>query len=232
MDAGMNVEQAPPAVQRTPRPFGEIPPLWARLGRMSENFFASEMSHASARNTFLAVLILTGSLVLVTIISAVVRSAVTRTAFPPTNLVLLLCVQLAITPMGFYLRNGMLYIAAEIFGGNGSYESQAYLVSVYYVPLVFLQGLAALLVDIQYVGIYAGGVVSLALAAYGLLLSVRVLKVVHSLTTGMAIGIGAAVAVLVLLLVLACIVGALVLLGPLVGNAFSAINAGVGTPTP
>jgi hypothetical protein len=77
-----------------------------------------------------------------------------------------------------------------------------------------------------------GGLLSLAIGIYVIILSVRAMKVVHTLTTGRAV-----ISVLwvpILAFVLGCCIAffTLVVAGPAIGNVFSTIMEGIGTPVP
>jgi hypothetical protein len=120
-------------------------------------------------------------------------------------------------PVGFYISNGLTYLGAKVLGGIGSFTTQAYLISLCLIPLT----LAA-----QLVGIIpcVGGLVSLAVSIYLLILQIRVVKVSHQLTTGRS-----AVAVLwPVALVLFCgccaAIASLATMGPVIGEIFSNIQ--------
>ena len=46
-----------------------------------------------------------------------------------------LCSALIGTLIGFYLSNGLVYLGARIFGGTGDFTTQAYLASLFAVPV-------------------------------------------------------------------------------------------------
>ncbi len=224
------------------RPFMEIPPLWLKVFRMDETFFSSETPHTSIPNTAFSVLLMTGITVVLTFISAGLGSLVGfsksgASTFPTAAVgtvlqltAVLTCCGLILTPLSFYLNNGITYLGALLFGGKGTYSAQAYLDSIFYVPLTFISGLFALLAVIPTYGPWIVAVITLAVALFDVVLMVRVFKVVHQLSTGRAIG--AILIPLALVLIPICIILVLMIMGPLIGNVFSTINASLSTPSP
>jgi len=226
----------------TPRPFAEIPPLWLRIGQMSEAFFSAELPRAKTSNTLLSVLILAGSGALLTAISAILGGLVgfsrVPTSSPSANAVLSVVViaivgffgELIIAPASFYLNNGVLYLMALLFGGKGKFGAQTYLATFFQVPLVILSGICALTSVIPTFGIYITGILTLAISLYILVLNVRMLKVAHTLSTGKVVA--AIFLPFLLLLIPVCIIAVLLLTGPMIGNVFSSINSSLMTPMP
>ncbi len=213
-----------------PRPFGEIPGLWLKVFQMSEEFFAAEAPRASGGNTFLNVLIYAFISMILTAISTLVSNVVTPMLSPElqpyastgmgASLGASLCVGFLLPIISFYLSAGIYWVVAKIFGGEGDFGTQAYLTSLFTVPLGTIIGI---LVIIPCVGIFLGLIVGI----YVLVLQVRMLSVVHDLTTGKAVGI-----VLVIFLVgivfFACFVfGLLMLLGPIIEEIFREIEQGL-----
>jgi hypothetical protein len=79
------------------------------------------------------------------------------------------------------MLQGLNYLVARLLGGTGNFVTQAYLASLFYVPLGVVSGLVSL------VPYYVGSLVSFAISIYIIALSVRAIKVVHQLTTGRAV---------------------------------------------
>ncbi|MFN2304805.1 MAG: YIP1 family protein, partial [Anaerolineales bacterium] len=144
--------------------------------------------------------------------------------------ILFTCLGLVITPLSFYLNNGIAFVSALIFGGKGKYSSQTYLDSLYYVPLGLLGGLIGLLSAIPKAGLWIVSVITLGLGIYSIVLRIRVFKVVHDFGTAKAVV--AVLAPAVLLLIPLCIIIVLMIMGPAIGNVFSTINSQLGTPIP
>ena len=216
----MDQEQLEASSQSTARPFREIPAMWLRIGRMTESFFAAEAPHTSARNTFISVLIFTGLSVVWYQISLHIRSiiglpnpntssATVLSRAIPNTAGFLFCYQLVAIPILFYLGNGILYSAAHVFGGKGSFKAQAYLLSLFYLPSVFLFSILLTFNQILFFGTCILNIGILAIEIYIIVLTVRVLKVIHTLTTTKAV-ISALVPVF-LLLIPVCLIAILVL---------------------
>jgi hypothetical protein len=137
------------------------------------------------------------------------------------------------TPVSFYLTNGLTYLGARILGGSGEFKTQAYLFSLFFVPLGIVSGLASLLISLPSMASLPGsggntawlstissllsGLVSLGIGIYQIILTVRSLKVTHQFSTGRAVG--ALLAPLVVILLIVCVLSALVpLLASTLGN--------------
>jgi hypothetical protein len=127
-----------------------------------------------------------------------------------------LCSALIGTLIGFYLSNGLVYLGARIFGGTGDSTTQAYLASLFAVPVGIVSGLVGL---VPCVGLIA----VLAVSVYAVVLNVRTVKVVHNLTTGQAVAAVLVPALVIGVLVACLVVVGLALLGPAIGNVFENI---------
>jgi hypothetical protein len=216
------------------RPFGDIPSLWLKIFKMDETWFAQEAPRASSSNTLI-------SLVIYAIISGILGGLVwlvnrgiysgMMSRYGGGNfgqggfggVVCGLCLGIFGTLLGFYLANGLTFLGAKVLGGTGSFTPQTYLVSLFTIPIGILASLVSLIPCL-------GALVALALSIYALILNVRVIKVVHNLTTGKAI-VAVLWIVVVALLIGCCVAVSLLMLGPAVGNVFSNIIQNVG-PTP
>jgi hypothetical protein len=218
----------------TPRPFGEIFSLWMKVLQMDEPFFAAEAPRASNGNTLLALLIYG---VVAVIFGLVQRAIGFRQLFlqryfgnsPSFNIPICLpLVAIVLVPLGFYIGIGLIHLSAKIFGGKGSYSTLAYLMSLFSVPLGMVSTVLSLIPCL-------GGLLSLAVSIYSIVLAVRAIKVNYRLTTGKAVGAYfvpvAVIFVIVFLLVLVVIVIA-ALLAPSMGNIFQNVIQNLGTPAP
>jgi Yip1-like protein len=95
----------------------------------------------------------------------------------------------------FFLFSGLLYASARLFGGRGAFMIQAYLMALFWVPLMALSALA------QPFGVI-GSIVGLAARAYALVLLGPMLSAAHQmplrrawLALGGVIALGALIAV-------------------------------------
>ena len=198
---------------RSPRALAEIPGLWLQVLHMTEGFFAQEAWRASGTNTLFGVVfygvasaIVMALVVLVTggtEMSGIASEAKSTFVTANGHILVIPSLLFAIVgvPLLYYLTNGMIYLGARVLSGTGTFVPQAYLMSLFYVPLGIVIAVVALIP-------YAGTVIVIALGIYIFILEVRAIKVVHQLTTGQAVA--AIVLPGLLLLLLVCIVGVLV----------------------
>jgi hypothetical protein len=221
----MYEEQFPP--KASPRPFGEIPGLWTKVLQMTEEFFAQEAPRASGSNTLISVLILAVVTTVLSGISSLIWGGAQMAFLPPEyreamavgagqNVLCSLCSTLIGALAGFYLGNGLVYLGARIFGGTGDFTTQAYLASLFAIPVGIVSGLAGLVPCV-------GLIVALAVSVYAVVLNVRAVKVVHNLTTGQAVAAVLVPALVIGVLVACLVVVMLVILGPAIGNVFENI---------
>jgi hypothetical protein len=230
-----SVHEDPVSFEDTsPRPFGEIPPLWLKVVQMTEDFFAQEAPRASASNTMISVLIMAVATAIFSAISALINIGIRQVTGMSVYdrdtfvvgiggaVVCSLCGGLLGTVLGFYLSNGLTYLGARVFGGSGDYGSQTYLQSLFFVPVGIVMSAVALVNGIPIAGPCIVTIAALALAIYSIVLNVRAIKVVHNLTTGKAVA--AVFAPALIIVILACIlIGMLTLLGPVIGDIFDEI---------
>ncbi len=223
------MESNPTPVAEGPRPFSELPQLWLQLPHMNEAFFAAEMPHTSNANTFLSVLVyavVATACVVLTSLARIVLGSTPQGSSAGVIAAVGGCVALIGGPLAFYVNTGIYYASAMIFGGRGAFSRQAYVHSLYFVPLSVISSAATFLQLIPVAGIWLSFLVLLIVVVIVLVLQIRAFKVVHSFSTGRA-----AAAVLVPFAVILCVaclasalIAALVLLGPAVGSVFSTIN--------
>jgi hypothetical protein len=239
----MNNEEHAIMPEKTGRPFSEIPGLWLKLPEMTGDFFKGEMVHVSASNTLIGVLILTGVIAIISSITSMFSGylgslglqeelqGIDFFAITGGLTIFQFCCALIVTPVSFYFSNGLTYLGARIFGGKGDYTTQAYLNSLYYVPVLLISSVLSLLGVIPIAGGCIVGIVGLGLSIYQFILSVRSMMVVHDLSAGQAVG-----SLLIIpgtfLLIGICLIVLLALSGPAVGNIFSNIISEIGTPIP
>ena len=173
-----------------PRPFSEIPSLWLKVTQMTEAFFAEEAPRASQGGTLVSILIYAVVDAILTALSALVGGGLQALSQLPEfgrqpelgatygaglgGVVLCsACVGLIAVPLSFYLNNALNYLGARVLGGTGSFGTQAYLMSLFAVPLGIAGGLVSLVP-------YAGACVAILVGVYAIFLNVRLNKVVHN----------------------------------------------------
>lgn len=230
-----NFDQGPPGYGPTgPRPFGEIPALWLKVFQMNASFFSTEMHRASAGNTLIAVIISAVFSGITTGLSAIFGGvdqflrALQFESFggqieSSAGMVLTyVCLGLFFAPLGFYIGNGLNFLVARLLGGQGEFTPQAYLFSLFGVPLGVVVGVLGLVPCV-------GPLVSFGISIFGLVLGIQAMQVVHRLSSGKA-----AVSVLwplvFLIIIPCCLVVMLALMGPAIGTVFSNIIEGLGVP--
>jgi hypothetical protein len=81
--------------------------------------------------------------------------------------------------IGFFVISGILYVSAKIFGGQGSFLSQSWLLSLFYVPLNLITAVAGLIP-------FVGGIVAFAAFVYSVYLAVLAIASAHRMPTGRA----------------------------------------------
>ncbi len=234
---------------KSPRSFGEIPGLWLKFFRMSESFFVQEAPHASHANTLISLAVLVGISTVFSIIFSFISSGIQAIIMPDyaefaavgfgASLIGSLCGGLCFgflgMLLGFYISNGIQYLLAHLFGGDGGFETQTYLVSLYTVPMTVLSqvfglvfGLLMLpLADLPVLVIIVGGImalIGLAFSIYLLILNVRALKVTHHLTGFKAVVVILLPIIIFVVLVPCVIIGLLALLGPSIQEVFEEIT--------
>jgi hypothetical protein len=214
-------ESSSPPEHVSPRPFGEIPGLWLKIFEMTEGFFAQEAPRGSGSNTLIAVLILAVVSAILAAIGSLIGAGIQTAFLPPEQRQMLaasagggvfgaLCCGSIGGFIGFYLGNGLVYLGARLFGGDGDFATQAYLVSLFAVPLGIVSSLVGL-------APFVGGLIGLVVSVYGFILNVRAVKVAHRLSTGKAVG-AILVPALVIGLIVACL---LVLFGAAIFAVFT-----------
>ncbi len=234
-DQSSTYENSVSSVDTSPRPFGEIPALWLKVTQMTEDFFAQEAPRASASNTMISILIMAVVTAILSAISALISMGIQQvmgtsvydqdTFFIGMGgaVVCSLCGGLLGTVIGFYLSNGLTYLGARVFGGDGDYGTQTYLQSLFCVPIGIVTSAVMLINVIPIAGPCIGGIAALALAICAIILNVRTIKVLHNLTTGKAVA-AVFVPILIVSVMMACIfIVMLVLMGPAIGEIFDEI---------
>jgi hypothetical protein len=233
----MNLEESPIAEPIGPRPFLEIPRLWLRVYEMTEEFFRNEIPRTSTSNTFYSILIYS----VISLAFSIFQMLFTKSSNPFSELPMeagiyslftgmgLVCL-VVIIPVGFYISNGIYYGIASLLGGKGSFSSQAYIDSLFTVPIGVLSLILALFSVIPVIGwfIYSG--LALIVSIFNIILTVRCYKAVHNFSTGRAVAV--VFLPLVIMIIPMCLIVVLALMGPGIGSIFSNIISLTGTPMP
>jgi hypothetical protein len=81
--------------------------------------------------------------------------------------------------IGFFIGTGIYWIIAKLFGGDGSYEDQTYLMSTFTAPLMIINGVLSLIPVL-------GSFVVLLISIYQLVLTFFAIKTSHGMTSGRA----------------------------------------------
>jgi hypothetical protein len=120
--------------------------------------------------------------------------------------------------IGFVIGSAILLVAAKLFGGDGTFVHQSYLLAAAYAPMSII---STAVVALPVVGLVLG----LAASLYSLWLAVVALQAAHSYSRGRAVLTVLAPTLLVFVPI--CLIAILLLIGPAVGNVFSTIVEGI-----
>jgi hypothetical protein len=225
----------------SPRPFREIPGLWRKIFRMDEAFFTAEAPRASGWNTLWAVIVY-AVIVLYGFIPVVLNWAHNSNNYyypDRTPVSAYLTPVILIVPcllIAFYLAVGSMAGGAVFEDGFvwGSFKTLAYLVSLFYVPIGILIALILCPVLLLFLYIphppefvrmfilympYVWLLVPLGCSFFGLVLSVRAMKVDYEFNTGQALR--AILTPLVVFIIIPLTIVILALLGPATSMDFS-----------
>ncbi len=82
--------------------------------------------------------------------------------------------------IGYFIGEAILYLIARALGGTGDFNTQAYLMSLYYVPIIIVGGVFSIFPPL-------GALVRFLLGLYSLYLTTLALKVTHRYDTTKAI---------------------------------------------
>jgi hypothetical protein len=235
----MNLEEQSTPNENAPRPFREIPGLWIRFWQMTDSFFQNELSRVSVPNTLYGILVYAGLSTLITVVISLLRWIINSITMPSLtqsteyttimgiSMVSTCCIGLLMYPLSFYLNNGITYLGALVFGGKGSFNSQAYLSSLFVVPIGLLSSAFTIISLIPTFGAYIYYAITFGMVIVHYIFTIRAVKAVHNFTSGKAIA--AVLSPLALLLIPICLIGILMAMGPMIGNVFSTINSSLNT---
>lgn len=88
-------------------------------------------------------------------------------------------VALFAVPIGFFVGSGIYWLIAKAFGGTGTFKTQAYAYSLWYVPVEIVSLVLSVIP-------FLGGLISFALSIYGIVLAVFSIMASHRLSGGKA----------------------------------------------
>lgn len=126
--------------------------------------------------------------------------------------------------LGAMINAGFSQLIASALGGTGTYSKLVYAFAAYLAPLALV---SYLLGAIPFINCLA-----LPLGLYGIFLNVTAVKAVNKFGWGKAIVSSVVIWLLLLVLLSIAVIVILALLGPAIGNVFSNIMEGIGTPVP
>ena len=122
------------------------------------------------------------------------------------------CVSLFIVPISFIIGALIWFVLAKIFGGDGDFESQTYLMATYTAPLMIVNSIISIIP-------FLGACAAFFLAIYQIVLTYFMLKVSHNLSSGKALTIVLLPVILALLCIVCGIIPAVIsIIGAAAGN--------------
>lgn len=92
------------------------------------------------------------------------------------------CYALIFAPLGFLISSGIYFLLAKLFGGTGNFEMQSYLLATFMAPLYMVTAVVSVIPCL-------GGLLSLVISIYQLVLSYFAIKVCHNISSGAAAGV-------------------------------------------
>ncbi len=119
------------------------------------------------------------------------------------------CMSLIMIPVGFLIGSLIWFVLAKIFGGDGDFEGQTYLMATYTAPLMIVNSVISIIP-------FLGACVAFFLWIYQIALTYFMLKVSHNLSSGKALTI---VLLPVILLLLCIVCGMIAMIVSVMGAA-------------
>jgi hypothetical protein len=179
---------------------------------MNEQFFVQEVPRSSGVNTLFNVLayalvfmIFTAISTLATLPEQSARFLTEYQVLPPTEFFVITTIFVlpSLILVGFCLANGVILISARVMGGEGSFGTQAYLQSLYLLPVGTVSLLLRLFYYLPTRGDLVSNIFTFGWSLFVIVLSVRATKAAHNFSTGRAV-LGVLVPSLLLFGLLAC----------------------------
>jgi len=169
---------------------------WLSFFGMTEDLFLAEQEKANTEDTLLSVLVYTIATVVISMVTGFFQFQQITTLLGDelpqlgfslgTIFFIILIGTVIMSPISFYLSVGLQYLGVRIFGGSGDFKSHAYLMALIFVPATVLGGVVSLLALIPFIGFLAG-LAGFGISIFTIILTVRAVKAVHNVTTGIAV---------------------------------------------
>ena len=173
-----------------PRTVIEILGVWSDVFGMTEKFFANELPRSSTKSTIYGLLIYTPLIALLQVIAKVIENttqSVDYFGYIPQNDVSLtsyistFLYAIVLIPAGFYILNGLFFASAKLFGGEGKFNDQTYLTSLFFLPFSLITAITSTLSFIS-----CTGFINLIISIYQIVFMIRLFKIVHNFAKGRA----------------------------------------------
>ena len=126
--------------------------------------------------------------------------------------------------LGIMISAGISQWIASALGGTGTYSKLVYTIAAYAAPLSLVSYLIS---SIPYLNC-----LYIPLGFYGIFLNITAVKTVNQFSWGKAVISSALILFLLIVVAAIIVIAVLALLGPAIGNVFSNILTGIGTPVP
>ncbi len=108
-----------------------------------------------------------------------------------------LCISFVLVPVGFFIGSGIYFVVAKLFGGEGTFEEQSYLLATFSAPIIIVNSVIGIIP-------FLGGCITFFISIYQLVLTYYAVKVSHKLTSGKAL-MTVLIPILVLFLCVICV---------------------------
>ena len=125
--------------------------------------------------------------------------------------------------LGFIIGTGLIQWIAGLFKGTGTFNQLAYVFGAISAPVSLVSSVLSIFYAIPFLGLCLWPV-SILLVVYVLVLQTMAVKGVNRFGWGEAAGSVLIPLVVFVCLLGVCVIGALMVMGPAIGNVFSSIN--------
>lgn len=181
------------AVRQLPKQYIKV------LTRPSATTFAQELPKAGWDITWIQLLIYAVIRVVIGLIAVLIASSIVRAnlaSTPYASIVSLFTIattvggallEIITVPLEFFINNGVQYLLARAFGGQGNFLGQSYTNLLFTAPLNIIANIVSLLLlPIPIVGKILLGIIGLAQLIYSTVLNIFQIQASHRLTGGKA----------------------------------------------